>query len=104
MIITIKSAQDIGLLIRATRKSQGMRLDDVAGSAGVGHVFAREVEHGKETVQLGRVIKLIDELGIHLNADVPDEVLAEFERLREKGLRPLKRRKPPVSGKKGEKS
>jgi len=46
------------LLMRATRKQQKVRIDDVAGSAGVGPVFVREVERGKETVQLGRVLQV----------------------------------------------
>lgn len=79
--------------MRATRRTQKVRLDDLAGSAGVGHVFARDVEHGKETVQLGRVLKLLAELGIELKADLSDDTQAEWERLRGVGLRPIKRRK-----------
>lgn len=92
MQITIKTPQELGLAIRATRRTQKVRLDDVSGSAGVGHVFTREVEHGKETVQLGRVLRLLEELGIALMADVPDEAMDELTRLRKTGLRPLKPR------------
>ena len=42
----INTVADLGLILRAVRKSQGLRLDDLAGSAGLGHVFAREVEYG----------------------------------------------------------
>lgn len=93
MLIPFKTPQELGLLMRATRRTQKVRLDDVAGSAGVGHVFAREVEHGKETAQLGLVLKLLAELGIELKADLPIEAMAEWERLRTVGLRPIKRRK-----------
>jgi hypothetical protein len=92
MQISIKTPQELGLAIRATRRTQKVRLDDVSGSAGVGHVFTREVEHGKETVQLGRVMRLLEELGIGLMVDVPDEAMAELARLRKTGLRPLKPR------------
>jgi hypothetical protein len=92
MQITIKNPQELGLAIRATRRTQKVRLDDLSGSAGVGHVFTREVEHGKETVQLGRVMQLLEELGIKLLVDVPDEAMTELNRLRETGLRPLKPR------------
>lgn len=92
MLIPVKTTQELGLLIRATRKSQKVRQGDVAGTAGVGHVFVREVEHGKQTVQLGRVLKLLSELGIELKADVPDRAAPELARLREEGLRPLKAR------------
>ena len=93
MLVSFKTAKELGLLMRATRRTQKVRLDDVAGSAGVGHVFAREVEYGKETAQLGGVLKLLVELGIELQADLPEGALAEWEHLRTVGLRPLKRRK-----------
>lgn len=89
MKIKITQPQDLGLLIRATRKHQKLRLDDVAGSAGLGPVFVREVERGKETVQFGRVIRLLQELGIELSADVTDDVLANFEKLLVEGVKPL---------------
>lgn len=89
MQIPIHSVADLGIAIRAVRKEQGLRLDDTAGSAGVGHVFLREVERGKETVQLGRVLQVLDELGIHLSIDIPGDALARFEALRKKGLKPL---------------
>ena len=95
MLLTVTSAQTLGLLIRATRRSQKVRIDDVAGSVGVGPVFVREVERGKETVQLGRVMKLLAELGIELKADVPEEVFPEITRLRLVGMKPLKPRQRP---------
>lgn len=93
MLIDITSAPELGLLIRATRKHQKVRMDDVAGSAGVGPVFVREVERGKETVQLGRVMKLLTELGIELKADIPEEVLPAFLALKQSGVKPLKPRR-----------
>ena len=92
MLIPITTAAELGMLLRATRKSQGVRLDDAAGSAGVGAVFAGEVERGKETVQLGLVLKLLDEVGLQLKVDVPDAALPRFRQLQAKGLRPLKNR------------
>jgi len=92
MDIPITSPQQLGLIVRATRKTQKLRLDDLAGSAGVGHVFAREVERGKETVQLGRVMKLLSELGIELRAGVSADVAPEFARLQSIGVKPLRRR------------
>ena len=89
MLVTILSPQQLGLLIRATRRTQKLRLDDTAGTAGVGHVFVREVERGKPTVQLGRVLRLLGELGIELKAEIPDAAMPEFQRLQSVGLRPL---------------
>jgi hypothetical protein len=100
MRIKIQSPHQLGLLVRATRKTQGLRMDDVAGSTGVGHVFVREVERGKPTVQLGRVLKLLGELGIELEAAVPAEVMPEFSRLQSVGVKllPLRRRGSRVGG------
>jgi transcriptional regulator with XRE-family HTH domain len=89
MLIDIRSVTELGLAIRAARKAGGVRLDDLAGTAGVGHVFVRETERGKETVQLGRVLRLLNELGIELKADVPESALPMLERLRSEGLKPL---------------
>lgn len=93
MLIPITTVADLGLLLRATRKAQGVRLDDAAGSAGVGTVFAGEVERGKDSVQLGLVLKLLDELGLNLKVDFPENALPMLRQLQEKGVRPLPRRR-----------
>gem|GEM_PF-776379 len=93
VLIPIHSPDQLGLLIRATRRTQKLRIDDTAGTAGVGHVFVREVERGKPTVQLGRVMQLLAELGIELKAEVADAALPEFQRLQSIGLKPLKIRR-----------
>lgn len=90
----VTSVQELGLLIRAARKTQRVRMDDISGAS---PVFVREVERGKETAQMGRVLVLLRELGIQLYADVPDGSEAALERLRKVGVKPLApRRKPKV--------
>jgi len=96
----IHTVADLGLVLRAARKSQQLRLDDLAGIAGVGHIFAREVEHGKETVQMGRVLRLLQELGVELSVKVPSDAIPYLKKLEESGLKPLKSRtqvRPPKS-------
>jgi transcriptional regulator with XRE-family HTH domain len=93
VLIPIASADQLGRLVRATRRTQKLRLDDTAGAVGVGHVFVRDVEHGKPTVQLGRVLQLLAELGIELKADIPDAALPEYKRLQSTGMKPLKPRR-----------
>ena len=101
MQITIHSVSDLGLALRAVRHSSKVRLDDLAGMAGVSKQFASEVEHGKPTVQLGLVLKLLSELGVPLMLDVPKEAELELVTLRLKGgLKPLKKRITEVSGRK----
>lgn len=48
MLITASSPQQLGLLVRATRKTQKLRMDDLAGSAGAGPVFVRDSDGGGE--------------------------------------------------------
>ena len=67
MRIPVTSVQSVGVAVRAVRKASGIRQDDVAG---VSHVFLRDLEKGKDTVQLGRVLKVLDELGSHMVLEV----------------------------------
>lgn len=71
----IETPQQLGELIRAVRKAQGIRQDDLAGLISASHVFVLEVERGKPTAQIGKVLDLLRELGIRLKADVPDSAL-----------------------------
>lgn len=68
----IHSVADLGLVIRAVRKSTRVRQDDLAGAVRVSRQFTQDVEGGKPTVQLGRVLLLLEELGIALNVEIPD--------------------------------
>lgn len=74
MRISIKSSLDLGSVVRAVRRRSRVRIDDLAATAGVSKQFTQDVEYGKPTVQLGRVLKLLAELGILLEVDVPDDV------------------------------
>lgn len=65
----VKTVESVGAFIRAMRKVSGVRQDAVAG---VSHMFLRDLEHGKETVQFGRVLKVLDELGVRVVLEVPE--------------------------------
>lgn len=72
MSTRIDSPEALGAVIRRERKRQGLRQADLAAMTGSSHVFLGDVERGKPTVQLGRVLKLLDELGLRLSVDAPD--------------------------------
>jgi transcriptional regulator with XRE-family HTH domain len=81
------------LVVRSVRRTSKIRLDDLAATAGVSKQFASDVEHGKPTVQLGLVLKLLSELGVPLKLDIPEDADKEMASQRAKGVRPLAKRK-----------
>jgi y4mF family transcriptional regulator len=78
---TIQSTEELGLVIRAVRKSTQVRQDDLAAFVGVSRQFTVDVEKGKPTVQLARVLRLLKELGIELSVDIPSAASKELELL-----------------------
>lgn len=95
MRIPINSSPELGLLIRAARKTRKVRMDEIDG---LGPVFVREVERGKETAQIGRVLHLLSALGIGVSVDIPEEAMAELARVRLTGVKPLRRRRGSKPG------
>lgn len=77
----IHSTEELGLIIRAVRKSTKVRQDDLAAIVGVSRQFTVDVEKGKPTVQLARVLRLLKELGIELSVDLPLDASTELEKL-----------------------
>lgn len=65
------TTQDIGTLIRRTRKAQGLRQDELAGVANVGTRFIVDLEAGKPTVQLEKVLRVLSVLGCSLTLSAP---------------------------------
>lgn len=84
MKIPIQSVAELGRALRAVRRSSGVRIDDMAATAGVSKQFASDVEHGKPTVQFDRVIKLLREMGISVSIDIPSDAQEELFRFQEK--------------------
>lgn len=71
------TALEIGKAIREARKAQGLRQDELAGLAGVGTRFVVEVERGKGTSQLGKVLDLLTVLGCDLTLRGPGQSAGE---------------------------
>ena len=64
---TVETSKALGQLIRDERKSQGLTQEELAGLAGVGLRFLRELEHGKEGCQIGRALQVMSTLGLSLS-------------------------------------
>lgn len=66
--------QTLGTLVRATRKAQGLRQDQLAGVANVGLRFIVDLEAGKPTLQLGKALHVLDVLGCGLSVSLPPPI------------------------------
>lgn len=64
---------DIGEIIRRTRKAQGLRQPELAAASGVGLRFLVELERGKPTAQLGKVLDVLAALGCSLSISTPED-------------------------------
>ncbi len=64
--------KDLGRRVRATRRKQGLRQDELAALCGVGTRFVSELENGKPGVELGRVLKIMSGLGLELIIEARD--------------------------------
>ncbi|MFL5010451.1 helix-turn-helix transcriptional regulator [Rhizobium sp.] len=69
----VTSPADIGALVRSTRKEQKLRQDELAGVAGVGLRFIVDLEAGKPTAQIGKVLQVLQTLGCSLDILAPGE-------------------------------
>ena len=63
---TILSSKDIGNIIKAKRKVDSLTQADAAALYGVGTRFLGELERGKETAQIGKVIRMLAGLGLEI--------------------------------------
>lgn len=61
--------EKLGQLVRDTRKQQKLTQEQLAGTTGVGLRFLRELEHGKESCQIGKVLQVLAMLGISVQFD-----------------------------------
>ena len=60
---------DIGTAIRKKRKKDGLTLADAAALSGVGYRFMSDLENGKETAQVGKVLKVLTALGLNMTIE-----------------------------------
>ncbi|MDN2583217.1 helix-turn-helix transcriptional regulator [Aquibium sp. ELW1220] len=69
--IEIKSPDELGLLIRKARERRNQSQQSFADLAGVGRRFVSELENGKATLELGKVLKVMRAAGISIFARNP---------------------------------
>jgi HTH-type transcriptional regulator/antitoxin HipB len=65
----IRTAKDIGALIRDQRKNQKLDQAELAKKVGVNRRWVLEVERGKPRAEIGLVLKTLDALGLSLSIE-----------------------------------
>jgi HTH-type transcriptional regulator/antitoxin HipB len=65
----IRTASDIGALIRDQRKKQKLDQAELAKKVGVNRRWVLEVERGKPRAEIGLVLKTLDALGLTLSVE-----------------------------------
>ena len=66
----VASVRDLAALIRSERRRQGITQADLAGLSGVGVTFLSQLENGKESAEVGKVLSVLTMLGIDLVAEL----------------------------------
>jgi len=63
---TIRSSVELGAVVREQRKRLALKQLDIAGMGNTGNRFIVDLENGKPTVQLQKVLDVMDLLGLEL--------------------------------------
>jgi y4mF family transcriptional regulator len=65
------TAQDVGKIVRESRKRLSVTQKDLALTSGSGLRFIIDLEKGKETCQIGKVLTVLHTLGIRIALTPP---------------------------------
>jgi y4mF family transcriptional regulator len=71
LIGNFMTTHELGTIVRKTRLDQGLLQAQLAGAAGVGLRFLVELERGKPTAHLGKVLAVLDALGCRIAISPP---------------------------------
>lgn len=62
----VRSTEELGRLARAHRKQRHLTLETVSGLGNLSTRFLSEFERGKETAEIGKVLKALRTLGLEV--------------------------------------
>lgn len=65
------TAEQLGKIVRKTRKQIGVTQSDLALTSGTGLRFIGDLENGKPTCQMGKVLTVLQTLGIRIELVPP---------------------------------
>ena len=70
----MNTMKEVGAFVAKTRREQGISQLELSQAADVGRRFVVELEDGKETLQAGKLLKVMSVLGIDLRLIAPQRV------------------------------
>ena len=79
--LLIESAASIGNAIRRYRSLAGITQEELSRRTGIRRVYLSEMESGKETEQIKRLLALLHELGVSVTFDKAEWPLSRFAEL-----------------------
>jgi HTH-type transcriptional regulator / antitoxin HipB len=62
----VNSPNDIGTAVRRKRKADGLTLSDAAAMCNVGYRFFSDLENGKPTAHIGKILQVLSCLGLEV--------------------------------------
>lgn len=62
--IPLRTPAELGAVLRAQRKAQGLTLEQLSGLSGLGMRFLSELERGKASAELGKTLEVARMLGM----------------------------------------
>jgi HTH-type transcriptional regulator/antitoxin HipB len=65
-----QSAAEVGKILAAARKHHGLTQAEVARAIGATQTWVSEVEKGKDTAQIGKILRALSHLGVRLQTGV----------------------------------
>ena len=71
MGVAMGTMKEVGAFVAETRRQQGITQLELSLAADVGRRFVVELEDGKETLQAGKLLKVLSVLGIELKLVAP---------------------------------
>lgn len=63
--------EQLGKIVRKARKDMGVTQSDLALASGTGQRFISDLENGKPTCQMGKVLTALQTLGIRIELMAP---------------------------------
>lgn len=62
----VRTVADVGAIVASVRKRQGLTQLDVSGLGGMGIRFMVDLEKGKQTIQMQKVMDVLAQLGLEI--------------------------------------